>query len=80
MFSRQNENKKIIKFFFYFTFIINIFIIVFNTKGIGSENSISLKNNKEDKISVNLTDIVFHRLNKWFALSLIHQWKNIFHC
>ena len=30
--------------------------------------------------SLNLNQSNFHRLNQWFALLLIHQWKNIFHC
>ena len=30
--------------------------------------------------SLNLNQSNFHRLNQWFAFSLIHQRKNIFHC
>ena len=30
--------------------------------------------------SLNLNQSNFHRLNHWFAFSLIHQKKNIFHC
>ena len=29
--------------------------------------------------SLNLNQSNFHWLNQWFAFSLIHQWKNIFH-
>ena len=30
--------------------------------------------------SLNLNQSNFHRLNQCFSFSLIHQWKNIFHC
>ena len=30
--------------------------------------------------SLNLNQSNFHWLNQWFSFSLIHHWKNIFHC
>ena len=30
--------------------------------------------------SLNINQSNYHWLNQWFASSLIHEWKNIFHC